>query len=69
MSVDVAYPLVWSPNGAFLTVGYATEFPVVDDIDPPATMPTAMTSLTVFAGPPNNLPNLEEMMAEQMRHQ
>ena len=39
--LGVSIPLAWSPDGAFLTVGYGRPFPVSEDYEPPAAAPTS----------------------------
>jgi arylsulfatase len=67
-SVGVGLPLAWSPDGAFLTVGYARPFPVTDDYAPPATAPSSLVDVSIRVGP---LPpfDLEAELARLMRHQ
>jgi hypothetical protein len=60
-------PGIITTNGEWLTVGYATDFPVADDYDPPFPL-SALDSVVIDAGPPK-LPEFDELMAEMMRHE
>ena len=64
----VPLPANWSPDGAFLTVGYSRPFPVCDDYQPPFEAPAALASLIIETGP---LPPLDfdAELAHAMRHQ
>lgn len=48
IAVDV--PFRWSPNGAFLTVGYGRGFPVCDDYAPPARFTGALQRVLITTG-------------------
>jgi hypothetical protein len=65
--LDVGLPLAWSPDGAFLTIGYARPFPVTDDYAPPATAPS-LVDLSMRVGP---LPPFDfaAELERVMRHQ
>jgi hypothetical protein len=66
--LGVAIPLAWSPDGAFLTVGYSRPFPVCDGYEPPAPAPPSLLDVTFTTGalPPLDL---EAEFARVMRHQ
>lgn len=67
-TVDAGLPLAWSPDGAFLTVGYGRPFPVVDDYEPPAPAPGSLVDVGFTTG---RLPSID-MDAELervLRHQ
>lgn len=61
-------PLSWSPDGAFLTVGWARPFPVVEDYEPPAPAPASLREVTVAMGPPPPF-DLAAEVERVMRHQ
>ena len=63
-----AMPLVWAPDGAFLTVGYARPFPVSERMDPFRRAPESMRSLRIRTGPPAHL-DMEAEFERVMRHQ
>jgi arylsulfatase len=66
--LGVPVPLAWSPDGAFLTVGYSRPFPVTDRYAPPAPAPSTLFDVTITTGPPPPL-DLEAELARVMRHQ
>ena len=49
--LDVHPPLAWSPDGAFLTVGYSRPFPVCTDYQPPAPAPRSLVGVSITVGP------------------
>jgi len=61
-------PLAWSPDGAFLTVGYARPFPVCADYQPPAQAPGSLVGVSITVGP---LPPVDPAAEFEriMRHQ
>ena len=61
-------PLAWSPDGAFLTVGYGRPFPVSEDYIPPAPAPAGLLDVAIRVGvaPPVDL---DAELARVMRHQ
>jgi arylsulfatase len=61
-------PRAWSPDGAFLTVGYSRPFPVVDDYEPPFPAPPELHSLRVVTGPRPEFDFAQEL-ADVLRHQ
>jgi arylsulfatase len=67
-NLGVPVPLAWSPDGAFLTVGYGRPFPVTDRYTPPAPAPRSLLDVTITTGPPPPL-DLEAELARVMRHQ
>jgi hypothetical protein len=66
--LGVSVPLAWSPDGAFLTVGYGRPFPVVERYLPPAPAPPSLLDVTITTGPPPPL-DVEAELARIMRHQ
>ncbi|HEY1738693.1 MAG TPA: arylsulfatase [Acidimicrobiia bacterium] len=66
--LDVHPPLAWSPDGAFLTVGYARPFPVSDDYEPPAAAPASLVDITITVGPLPPL-DVDAELARIFRHQ
>ena len=66
--LEVHPPLAWSPDGAFLTVGYARPFPVSDDYEPPAVAPASLVDITISVGPLPPL-DVEAEIARIFRHQ
>jgi arylsulfatase len=66
--LDAHPPLAWSPDGAFLTVGYARHFPVSTSYEPPAPAPASLAEVTITVGP---LPpfDVEAELARIFRHQ
>jgi hypothetical protein len=67
-NLGVPVPLAWSPDGAFLTVGYGRPFPVTDGYTPPAPAPATLLDVTITTGPPPPL-DLEAELARVLRHQ
>ena len=65
---DAHPPLAWSPDGAFLTVGYSRPFPVCTDYQPPAPAPTSLVGVSITVGP---LPPIDPVAEFEriMRHQ
>ena len=61
-------PLVWAPDGAFLTVGHARPFPVTDRMPLDIPAPDSMRSLRIRTGPPPEIDPQEEF-DRVMRHQ
>jgi len=61
-------PLAWSPDGAFLTIGYGRPFPVVEDYEPPAPAPRSLVEVRFTTG---KLPpiDMDEELARLLRHQ
>ena len=66
--LGVSIPLAWSPDGAFLTVGYGRPFPVSEDYEPPATAPASLLDVEITVGPRPPL-DLEAELARILRHQ
>jgi arylsulfatase len=66
--LDAAVPLAWSPDGAFLTVGYSRPFPVSEEYTPPAVAPPTLLDVTIDVGQPPPM-DLEVEFARIMRHQ
>jgi hypothetical protein len=64
----VSIPLAWSPDGAFLTVGYGRPFPVSEDYDPPATAPASLLDIEITVGPAPAF-DLDAELARILRHQ
>jgi arylsulfatase len=66
--LDVHPPLAWSPDGAFLTVGYSRPFPVCTDYRPPAPAPASLVGVSITVGP---LPPVDPAAEFEriMRHQ
>jgi len=67
-NLGVHLPLVWSPDGAFLTVGYGRPFPVCDDYEPPAPAPTSLVDVSIIVGSPPPI-DVEAELARVLRHQ
>src|SRR5262249_18758091 len=67
-NLGVPGPLAWSPDGAFLTVGYGRPFPVTDRYRPPAPAPSTLFDVTITTGTPPPL-DLEAELARVLRHQ
>ncbi len=67
-SLGVPVPLAWSPDGAFLTVGYGRPFPVTDRYEPSVRAPASLLDVTITTGPPPPL-DLDAELARVMRHQ
>jgi arylsulfatase len=61
-------PLAWSPDGAFLTVGYGRPFPVCDDYAPPAAVPPSLLDVTITTGVAPAV-DVEAELARVLRHQ
>src|SRR5947209_1254202 len=66
--LGVAVPLAWSPDGAFLTVGYGRPFPVSEAYEPPAPAPPGLLDVTITTGPPPPF-DLDAELERVMRHQ
>ena len=66
--VPVAIPAAWSPDGAFLTVGYGRPFAVCGDYSAPSPAPESFAGVRIDAGPPPPF-DFDEMLADVMRHQ
>jgi len=66
--LNVQLPLAWSPDGAFLTIGYGRPFPVSADYDPPAPAPSSLVDVTINVGPPPPF-DLDAELERIMRHQ
>lgn len=66
--LGVSVPLAWSPDGAFLTVGYGRPFPVSEDYDPPAPAPASLLDVTITTGPPPPF-DLDAELERVLRHQ
>jgi hypothetical protein len=67
-SLRVPIPLAWSPDGAFLTVGYGRPFPVCDAYEPPAPAPAALLDVTITTGTPPAF-DFEAELTRVLRHQ
>jgi arylsulfatase len=67
-NLDATVPLAWSPDGAFLTIGYARPFPVTERYRPPASAPSSLFDVTITTGPPPPF-DFEAELARVMRHQ
>jgi arylsulfatase len=67
-NLGVPVPLAWSPDGAFLTVGYGRPFPVTDRYTPPAPAPPSLLDVTTTTGPPPPF-DLEAELGRVLRHQ
>jgi len=67
-NLGVHAPLAWSPDGAFLTIGYGRPFPVSDEYAPPAPAPPSLREVAITVGP---LPpfDLDAELARILRHQ
>ncbi len=63
-----APPAVLSPDGSFLTVGYARPFPVSTDYEPPSPAPDSLVSVQITTGPPPVL-DFEQVFENMMKHQ
>ena len=61
-------PATFSPDGSFLTVGYARPFAVSDDFVPPAAAPTTFAGLRVDVGAAPEL-DFDSEFDRVMRHQ
>jgi hypothetical protein len=66
--LGVTVPLAWSPDGAFLTVGYGRPFPVSEDYEPPAPAPASLLDVTITVGPPPPF-DLDAELERVLRHQ
>ncbi len=66
--LGVSIPLAWSPDGAFLTVGYGRPFPVSTDYEPPAAAPASLLDVEITVGPAPAF-DLETELARILRHQ
>ena len=66
--LGVSIPLAWSPDGAFLTVGYGRPFPVSEDYDPPASAPASLLDIEITVGPAPPF-DLDAELARILRHQ
>jgi arylsulfatase A-like enzyme len=66
--LGVHIPLAWSPDGAFLTVGYGRPFPVCDEYTPPARAPDSLLDVTISVGPAPPI-DVEAELARILRHQ
>jgi arylsulfatase len=66
--LGVHIPLAWSPDGAFLTVGYGRPFPVCDVYTPPARAPESLLDVTITVGPAPPV-DVEAELARIFRHQ
>jgi len=66
--LGVPIPLAWSPDGAFLTVGYGRPFPVSEDYEPPAPAPPTLLDVEITVGPPPPF-DLDAELARILRHQ
>jgi arylsulfatase len=67
-NLGVPVPLAWSPDGAFLTVGYGRPFPVTERYETPAPAPSTLLDVTITTGQPPPL-DIEAEFARVMRHQ
>ena len=61
-------PMVVTPDGAFLTVGYGRPFPVTDDYQPPFPAPRSLVAVRYDQGTPAAA-DLDEILARAVRHQ
>jgi hypothetical protein len=68
VGLDRDLPLAWSPDGAFLTVGWGRPFPVTEDYAPPAPAPPTLEDLVIDVGPPPPFDLVAEI-DRIMRHQ
>jgi arylsulfatase len=76
--IPVDMPFRWNPNGAFLTVGYGSGFPVCDDYTLPFPFTGSLDRIVIAVGdatPPNprlpnpRLPNPMDRLDTVIRHQ
>jgi arylsulfatase len=67
-SLRVPIPLAWSPDGAFLTVGYGRPFPVCDAYEPPACAPATLLDVTITTGAPPAF-DFDAELTRVLRHQ
>ncbi len=67
-NLGVHPPLAWAPDGAFLTIGYARQFPVSGQYAPPAPAPASLIDVAIHVGP---LPpfDFDAELARILRHQ
>ncbi len=61
-------PATIAPDGAFLTVGYARPFPVVEDYSPPAEAPEGFVGVRIDVGAPPPF-DFDSELEHVMRHQ
>ncbi len=61
-------PMAFSPDGAFLTVGYGRPFRVSDLYEPPFPAPASLTTVHIDTGPPPPI-DFDQLLADVMRHQ
>ena len=61
-------PQAFSPDGAFLTVGYGRPFPVCDDYEPPCPAPRSFVGVDITSGPPPPA-DVDTAFTDVMRHQ
>ena len=66
--LGIPIPLAWSPDGAFLTVGYGRPFPVSADYEPPAPAPPSLLDVEISVGPAPPF-DLDAQLARILRHQ
>ena len=66
--IPVDVPFRWSPNGAFLTIGYGRGFPVCDDYTPPARFDGALHRVVITTGRAA-LPDPAVELETALRHQ
>ena len=66
--LGVHVPLAWSPDGAFMTIGYGRPFPVCDDYEPPAPAPASLLDVEITVGPAPPF-DLDAELARILRHQ
>ncbi len=67
-TLPVTMPLAFSPDGAFLTVGFGRPFPVCDDYAPPSPAPSSFVGVRIDVGPPPPF-DFDDTVADVMRHQ
>ena len=67
-TLAVTMPLAFSPDGAFLTVGFGRPFPVCDDYAPPSPAPASFVGVRIDVGPPPPF-EFDDALADVMRHQ
>ena len=68
MTLPGGMPMLFSADGAFLTVGYGRPFPVCADYEPPCPAPQTFARLRVQSGPPPPF-NFAATLADAMAHQ
>ena len=61
-------PLAFSPDGAFLTVGFGRPFPVCDGYTPPSPAPSSFAGVRIDVGPPPPF-DFDTVHTNVMRHQ